>query len=374
MAIVLAAGLIGGGTMAWFTAKAQVDNTFTAGKVMINPGETIFDGDINIDNWNPGDCTKLSWEIHNSGSKDTYIRVKNGVYREKETAMVRMNDNPDDFTYEWSNHPWFTYIIYYLEMNPENLSNGGGKYYLYAAQDTKVGEVYISRTNSHLHVDIQLLEGFDMSESKVNVQLDANEYEPPARFGTWPYTEAHEPRVSEYTHVIEWNNDWDDKNLYIGVHADVWGDYSGAEGAVAKKGYWEFNWEWLWENWQALCFTELGYLELNAAFEAGADYDEIISTDEWAEFVAFIEMLDINPVTISLCSDVNDWVLLEDGYFYYTGGPISPCNKVGFCLMVCFDGEEAGNVFQGATFKLAIQFEAVQASNNAPYHVWGFNP
>jgi len=77
--VVLAALLIVGGTMAWFTASSDpVTNKFTAGTVKIELHDV--DGNGNafgpISNVNPGDeYTKVVY-VKNTGSKAVYVRVK----------------------------------------------------------------------------------------------------------------------------------------------------------------------------------------------------------------------------------------------------------------------------------------------------------
>jgi len=70
----LAALMVVGGTLAWFTSEAEVTNTFTAGTVEIE----IMEGEQekNISNWNPGDTTDYDVWVKSLGSKDTYVRVK----------------------------------------------------------------------------------------------------------------------------------------------------------------------------------------------------------------------------------------------------------------------------------------------------------
>ncbi len=371
--IALVAGLIGGGTMAWFTAKAEVENTFTAGTVMINPGEAIVSGDLDIGNWNPGDCTELTWEIHNSGSKDTYIRIKNGLKHGNETAMVRMNDDPWDLTHLYPGHPWFTYITY-IEYVPEN---GQDTFFFYAGQTQRVGEVDVNKVNDFLRIRIRLDEGFEMSKSDVNVDNDQDNFfdafPKPWAFGRWPHNAQHIPYATEFVYDIPWNSEWAlNEKLYIGVHADVWGMFGASdENGLLQKGYWEFDWEWLWENWYALCFTELGFETLNAAYfgEVPVSFEDIQGYPEWQAFKQIVEGLP-SPVTIQLCDNSSYWELADDDYYYYTGPPIKYCERVSFCLKVCFD-IKAPNVFQKAVFRLALPVEAVQASNDAPYYVWG---
>ena len=85
-ALVLAALLVVGGTMAWFTAAADpVTNRFTAGTVEIELHDLTYDDQQNlvsfpqkdgIQNVNPGDdYTKIVY-VENTGSKAVYVRVK----------------------------------------------------------------------------------------------------------------------------------------------------------------------------------------------------------------------------------------------------------------------------------------------------------
>jgi len=82
--VVLAALLIVGGTMAWFTAEADpVTNTFTAGTVeielhdvqMVEGAEVDFPTE-GIENVNPGDEYEKIVYVENTGSKAVYVRVK----------------------------------------------------------------------------------------------------------------------------------------------------------------------------------------------------------------------------------------------------------------------------------------------------------
>ena len=71
----LAALMVVGGTLAWFTSEAEVTNTFTAGTVEIEVVEDGAKGSI-IENWNPGDTTDYDVSVKSLGSKQTYVRVK----------------------------------------------------------------------------------------------------------------------------------------------------------------------------------------------------------------------------------------------------------------------------------------------------------
>jgi len=121
---------------------------------------------------------------------------------------------------------------------------------------------------------------------------------------------------------------------------------------ASVSGEWEFNWGWLWDNHDALCFNEK---------YGGMTYQQ------FQDAVLALE----DPVEVTLCEGVKDWVLEEDGYFYYIGEPILHCQTVRLCLRVCLLGDKATNEFQGGRYSLTVSFDAAQASNNAPAEVWG---
>ena len=128
----------------------------------------------------------------------------------------------------------------------------------------------------------------------------------------------------------------------------------------------EMNWDWIGDHFDELCFTE-DYDGLEALQEA---YDD-------GEFEI--------PAFVAPCPDsgwVMEYVKDEDnnitGFnFFYAGGPVAPGDSTNLCLVVVFDGEMMGNIWQAAQFnQVNGVFNAVQASNDAPAEVWGdaWNP
>ena len=57
--ILMSLTAIGGSTLAWFTATTDpIENVFTAGTVAIEANEEVITDEVNIENWNPGDCVE----------------------------------------------------------------------------------------------------------------------------------------------------------------------------------------------------------------------------------------------------------------------------------------------------------------------------
>jgi len=76
LVIALVAAVIGGASMAYFTAKQDVpDNVFVAGTVMIEAGEEFVWDAEKMDNVNPGDCFSKCVQIYNTGTKATELRL-----------------------------------------------------------------------------------------------------------------------------------------------------------------------------------------------------------------------------------------------------------------------------------------------------------
>ncbi len=86
--IALSAFLIAGATIAWFTdTDTFSDAVFTAGTVVVDADSAThvpMENGININNWNPGDCSLVKVDITNEGSKSIVFRLQqfDGVWYE----------------------------------------------------------------------------------------------------------------------------------------------------------------------------------------------------------------------------------------------------------------------------------------------------
>jgi len=134
-----------------------------------------------------------------------------------ETAMVRMYDNPSDFTFRWMMsptrpHAWFSFIRTTPVMTPQ-------KYYFYAGQHFKAGEVDVWKANDTLFVACSMMNGWQATSSHLNVQL-TNFMGPPA-FGNFPWKATHNPSTNMFTYSVPWNSAWNAQQLRIALHADV---------------------------------------------------------------------------------------------------------------------------------------------------------
>lgn len=110
LVVALAAAVIGGATLAWFTAEADVNEVeFTAGTVLVDASNGTaepMEGHF-IDNVNPGDCATVCWDIINKGTKSAEFRVKIdagwmdlGFEEEKQVAFYAPVKDSDWVMYE----------------------------------------------------------------------------------------------------------------------------------------------------------------------------------------------------------------------------------------------------------------------------------
>ncbi len=129
-----------------------------------------------------------------------------------ETAMLRMNDVPNDFSYRWGTHPWFSYVKHAPSTQPQT-------FYFYAGQHYRVGEAQVWKDASFLYVQIDLDNPYEMTESHLNVQLQG--YSGTPSFGLFPYKANHTPKVSTYQYKVPFKSEWVGQNLSIALHGVV---------------------------------------------------------------------------------------------------------------------------------------------------------
>lgn len=126
-ALVLAALLVVGGTMAWFTAAADpIINTFTAGTVEIelhdvqmDNGEELLFPENGIGKVNPGDEYEKIVYVENTGTKAIYVRVKlTPAWTKGESSLPLQVGSVDMATFPLLNNGWVLHTdgwYYYTE-------------------------------------------------------------------------------------------------------------------------------------------------------------------------------------------------------------------------------------------------------------------
>jgi len=131
---------------------------------------------------------------------------------EEETAWARMNDDPDDFTYNFTGSNWATYIIY---------NETQETFYLYAGQYHRSGELHVWKDNGYLYVKYILDDDMSESHLHINTSLECIPQNSGGPIpGQFDYKKNHD-HVTEYTYTISWNQSWNNRDLFIAAHAVV---------------------------------------------------------------------------------------------------------------------------------------------------------
>lgn len=160
--------------------------------------------------------------IHVSGSvttseDDEYIIYGGGS---DETCWARMNDDPNNFCFEFPGNNWATY----LKCTPtEDMQT----FYLYAGQHIRVGELNIWRNTNFLYVEFYLSEDYFMDETHLHVS---------SCFDDIPTTPSGNPKLGLFGHCnefdpfeqqiileVDWDDSWTEQELFIAFHGVVWG-------------------------------------------------------------------------------------------------------------------------------------------------------
>jgi len=157
-----------------------------------------------------------AWGGYNQAGSRVWHYILYGITgpnKESKTqrAMVRVNDNPADFTYHWANQSWYTYIV--TKPAPSQQT-----FYFYS-EKTRVGEVKIWKDQEYFYAKVTLDKPYYMTESHMNIQLI--EYFGRPNFNLFPYSTMHHPSKYVYNYIIPWNSTWSNRKLYIALEGEV---------------------------------------------------------------------------------------------------------------------------------------------------------
>lgn len=118
-----------------------------------------------------------------------------------ETVMARMDDHPTIYSFKFSSHPWFSYVVFEEGAELET-------YYVYSNK-TRVGEVDVERHSNMLHFTYRLDPGYVLTETHINVQLSPTPQS--NSFGLYPYK----------TLSFELEPEMFEQDLYLFIHGVV---------------------------------------------------------------------------------------------------------------------------------------------------------
>lgn len=149
--------------------------------------------------------------------------ITTGHWYTDETAWARMNDDPEDFEHEFPGSSWATYITCIPTESQQT-------FYMYAGQFYRVGELYVWKDDGYLYVEYDFDSPVTMSIAHLHVATSLDGIPQTGsgnpKIGNFDYMEEYPyPHSSGDVFQIEWDDDWDDVDLYIAAHAVVWGDF-----------------------------------------------------------------------------------------------------------------------------------------------------
>ena len=342
VALVVAIAMIAGGTMAWFTATAPAPAAvFTAGTVEIEAGEFAVGSETVFTKWNPGDCTTVEWTFDNVGTKAIELRtLLNKGWQPIGTASY---DN------------W----VESVHSGTEKLFNIAGTAYRpsnwnLAIRGSSDGIIPASSSFQFLN---GVAQPFTVHYDGTIVTYTVN-----GNVMTAPFTGSADSmfitlnsnngdRTVELENLMLNEVSLDDMTVTNGKNALLIQGPAFADG-FTLTGTSTMSWTGTAPEHGALAY----YVSVGTV---PADIAPILSG---------------NNVTWTLADEVAHLWIEENGYYYYIGGPIASNTSVKLAFKVCLLGEVTGNTYQGQPYGFGLNAQAIQASNNAPTEVWGFNP
>ncbi len=401
--IVMVVAMAGGVTMAWFTSSAAApDNVFMAGTVDIEADSIVTtEQEASIGGGNGGEWVLVDLYPDEVVSSDQGTIPGGGSVksaRSNPDAVLTYSTGEDDSNFfslgykmdTRSNTPGDPGVQEYwsgrggevvVRFGEEIPAQGG--WVILVVEDTwgdwpdENARIYVSKDNTNWDyigtANNQL--GTPQSKNTLNIpnELEWFQYVKVVDL-TNPYNTPGDTSLEDWWNHS--NNDAFDVNAIMvqKLERQNWnpGDCDKLKYVIRNtgsknirvriseiKGEWEFDWDYLWDNWQAL------------GFDGQFGLQEVYNMDQFQDEV---RAMDVEPVVPEPCEEsAGDWAY-DDGYWYYIGSehdPVAPESELELCLEVCLDGPDTSNIFQGASYVLSVSFEAVQSSNNAPYEEWG---
>jgi predicted ribosomally synthesized peptide with SipW-like signal peptide len=391
MTLALAAALVGGVTMAWFTANAELGPVeFTAGTVVVEAGTSMFYG---VEYKDPEDQAGTLYEISVDKSQGTvtYTKLYDSAYRRlnalafdrKNKRLYYADGDSHLYFYNFASGTGDNYAGKIFDSNTRlyNATFGLG-YYWFVKENTddlyKVG----FHPDGTIDYDQLILAHADFT-GESGIQFGFGDLALDMKEGII-YGSSVDRFFTYNTFTGEYNEvpNAEAVNLQLAFGAD-----GELYGTVTR----EFDWytvdlssgevEWFCQsdkmfgdlasnyqnNWNPGDCDMLRYYVRNTGTKT--QYVRVKISGGWDGDLSG------NNVSISLCNSMlDDWDDNdEDGYFYYKH-ILEPDDEALLCVQVCLDGEGTGDAYQGQTFRVNASVEAIQATNGASEDVWGWSP
>lgn len=426
--VLLIAALVGGFTMAWFTAKADApENEFTAGTVMIEAGTTYLYG-VQYKEGQSGEIYEIY--IDRDENVVTYAKLfdsnktgLNALAHDNDNNRLYYVDNPtnDLLFYELATGSqdniagdlkdklgttkrvygaaygmgayWFIFEetddLWRITFNPDGTINAAesdiyhegftdgarpdGFGFGDIAMELREGILYASTSGTP---GPELYFTYNVYTREYNELTGANATNLQLAYGGDGVLYGHETR--EFT--------WYEVNPETGAKTLFYTD--SPDGKMFSDLACSYQGNWNPGDCEVVRYriTNTGSKNSYVKFELEAswEFDWGYIEDHWEE-LCFSETYDglealqaavaagESVVEIGLCQSSEGSWIEGNGTFYYNG-VVEPGDSVVLCLTICLKGAETGNAYQGATYTLKAQARAIQSSNDAIDEVDGWEP
>lgn len=397
LTFALAAAMIGGATMAWFTDSAASDPVeFAAGTLLIEAGTS---GYVQSQYFDPNGAVYV-YGVNNNGlyeidvksltankfhnielTCDTYY--PNGLAFDNENRRLYFANNKTLYFYDFINKEqvkagtlsgdiygatfadgqyWYipnnTNKLYNVSFNNDGTIANNGSYVQIGDSNLRFGDIALDYSNGVIYgSDLDKYFTYDINSGAYNVVEGATANHLQIAFGSDGKLYGHGTGSCDWYTI-------DDEGMKscIGKGSESFNDLASGyisvwnPGDCSKIKYFVRN-----------VGTKNAYVRVNL----DSFWEDF---DNWEEIPAYTDV-----VTIEACDDT-PWVKVGN-YFYYTGNNsiLEPGETAELCVKVCLDGPKTTNEYQGKTFVITGTFDAIQTTNDAinEHADWknsGFNP
>lgn len=347
--IVMALALVGGATMAWFTSATDpIENVFTAGTVEIEAGYGGDFGKIITGNWNPGDCDQTEVCITNEGTKAVQIRAKfdgRWVPGSQRMLIIYKDGNTQLLSLDWDSFC---------------LGCTGKEGYI------AKGSLTISQHDGWPSYMKGIFNSFEEIKNEDWLQTNEDYY-------IWCVDSQTTINLTTHNDVYVYdpycNSDWYKED---GVNAqDKWknipwykldyiiNSYSVGEDDFTMDDIQDAIWS----------FTNPGNTVYNYLDQNDNNIEITVKAKEIVDDVLANSGLPEDTLNVTITT--SGWTKESDGWWYYNDeipGTFTETDeeprKICLAMEVCLDGATTGNLYQGASYHLYTQFQAIQASHD----------
>lgn len=404
--IVVAAAVIAGGTMAWFSNSAETsDAVFTAGVVSIEAGGSV----ILSQNFDPEEAVYLYGATERTGDKSGLyeIDVKSGnthMFYEIDLSELAVSDtySPNGLAFDNENRRLYFSLIngsnstlYFYDFKNKELVTAGqvnavvygatfwnGYFWfiknnsddLYKVTFNADGKVITSEKVADITEKLQNPKSFGFGDVVIDIRdgvLYGSSTETGNAFFSYDIDNEVYSEIASSGNVINLQIAFGSDGVLYGhsTKTKKWYSINHANGNTEELRTGDLIFNDLASGyisvWNPGDTEKLKYYVTNTGTKR--IYLRAKLEGSWEN-----SGLDDDMVKITLCPEYEgDWKEHGNGVFYYMH-EIMPGGSVTLCAQVQLNGPDTDNDYQGETYTLTGVMEAIQATNDAPYLAEGW--